>query len=645
MFRTAAKYAFRVCNRLAIVLLFAAMSVACAGLPEPSPPEWLRHHAPPQVEAIDREALRVRLIAELAEPESHDAFLKPEEIAVAALSALRAGETADACLLLAAADYRYHQEARRVARQQEQTRKDPRFLDLDLPRQQLVEMLFSREVSVYAQRDFRDALAACVERLTGDAQSSVITLEEVERVLLGQEPSHRDWLAGLGPVSPASRWLEGLSVDAELRSALHRRLREDGDTPELARRGFELLAALPFDEYLDTALTRVSSMAEPLLLRALLRYAINRDDLKNSFAARFGGLSPALRSNLAILAGLVPGFLADETLGAAARQETDPFVRLSLVFALAARGDKEAWDLLTGAATTREGSPFPLECREHAISLLVWMPDSHPGEVTPELLTQILEASRGHYVALVAALAFVERMAPRVEAQRESVAFIMARLRFMDDDLLLERLTAALAAIPLLDRATLMSTLEITGHPRQRAALLVRFGKLARADDVSRLWQWWERFPDWVTRREILRVIAGLPGDEAASALWRVYAQTDGEGELRRMAGLLLALRRDVPPAFADALLENGEAEAVEALALMGDPRALPLLHAELTQADAARRFTAVELIALLGLEGFEAPLWRQVGYINPRIYPHDAILRHAALNALFSLELRGGLR
>jgi hypothetical protein len=632
---------FAMVNQLCSVVICAlvgllALPGCAAPRPDYSPPDWLRHHTMPQtVESAQLDTQIAAITQDLSAPLPLSGARPPEEIAISAIHALEHGLIPDACLLIAAADYRFFQAAKQAAANQKITRQDARYLALSpLPRQ-VAERLMAREVEVYSTRRFTDQLDMCTDLLFNRRGQENLVSRIATRILTTERDAMEDILTNLrASDDKTSTSAPNLSLaHPELAAALLTRLKQDARSTESDRRAWELLAALPFADFQIAALEQVQTYAEPLLLRTLLRHSLKLPGLIDRVRSLMESPSATTRSNVAILGGFASGLRDIQEISRLAEKETDPLTRLSLIFALAAKGDHDAFLSLLQAAA---GDAVSGDEQDHAMSLLHWLPETTKKSLTPEDLFRLLDSSRGRYIAFAGALALVQQMAPSIGADGPTVAFIMKRLGMIDETILVERLARALAAIPQIDHTSVLAAVELSQHANQRIALLMRLEQLVGPEDLPYLVLWWSRFPDTDTRLRIVDATTRITGEAATAALLEFFDDPQASELTRYRIAINLALRPDAPCAhLSERVLRYPSDYTLPVLLLCGDERGPKIMQAAFESSDPVKRFVAVSTASELDLDSVDRQLWVQTTYIERHRYPNDVILRHAALQAL----------
>ena len=629
----------RVCDgrrALLVVVAAAAVSGGCVSMGE-GVPTWAMHVRPAPVDpASTAEQVADRVTRELASPNLAPGHVPAEQLALIAIRDIDQRQLADAGLWLSIADYRYFQQAM-LARNKGIAQA------ADLPgtvnRDQFIKLVVA-EIRLYGELGFDDELETINARLWGRSETEVAVQEQLMdlgKTAAVDRVSLRDAIAELRPAAATAATTTRYPKLAE---AFRRRLTEDfGNDPKNWAAAY-YLAQTPVAALRKDAVSMASRPFVPRVCSAVASsFPLQRQAVVDALAHR----RPAVRANAAATLGMAPTQETRALVEARLPVETDAQVKLALAFSMVHHGVPEHLAALTGALAACQ----PATCMLPA-SLVDWLPLQTKAELDQAPLARIVADTKIDVMARLFAAAALRDIGTIKELDPASVeALIVAARAKGADGRLRDVATAAVEDADSLSRADVVARLKSRSSEASArndvlfpGPLLARLAKVSTAADLPLLRQTMERFGDHDSPEAHYAVDAALniPGQAPLAYLGNWFIRYP---RLQTHIGLALATRDEYPRASLDRLIAHGNARTRIVVKLTRqDPDAGPTLLAYLQRGDIDERFQASSVAWLAGQVGAEATLRALLTYRDARFYPHDALVRYAAMMSLVRIAL-----
>ena len=560
----------------------------------------------------------------------------PEQIAVVAVRELERGRLADAQLWLAVASYRYHQEAIGAA-----DGGDAGFgtaMMYGVSRDAYYKLVLA-EVKRFARLGFNDELSAVEARRLGR--------DEKERALAQQLASLGEGDRDRPRVAP--RRLVGAAPG-------HRRRRRQDPRPG-ARRGVPAPPAPGRGErpegsqpaHLPGAMPVLAAKEEAIYSTSLFFEPVLCDDVSNAFPALRPAMLKALaagrpqaRANAAASMGMAPSEETKTALRVHLATETDARVKLVVEYALALHGELEQVLPIATALQSCQGDACTLP-----VSLLQWLPQSARRNLDQAPLARVVGDKKAAIRARIMAALILGAIGREKPLEPGAIEALIAAARFRREDNERFQIDAAEAVqeTSTLSRADVLARIAAQNsqsadvlHP---CALLARLARLAIADDLPLLKRMMARFGESEGPEPFFIVDATLAiHDPQSDALLMGWFPRYPKLQSQIAAGL--ASRDTTPRDVLDRLVAQGgvRAQLVYKAVRHEDLRAR--ITMALQSESPEDRFNAAEIAGLSAQEGVTAYLYPLLAYTDARYYPNDALLRHAAMEAILRITLAG---
>jgi hypothetical protein len=590
-------------------------------------PDWAMHVKPWAVDpALPLDRVKERVSSELAAKELPEAHLAAEQLAYAAIQSLDAGNLADAALWLSLAAHRYRQQLEAVFLRGHEGWKHLRRGVSD----SAYAGLLREEAEVYGGLNFDEALKAMGAFLRGeqvydrDLRERMAELfkegpvdEESFAEIVRNRTSARSSGAGETLQSPelAQLYLRHLLVAAAQKKDLGAALRA--------------FAVTPLSAFAVEGLHHQPGHVSP---RYCAEIANELSAHRQTVAGFLSAADIATRINAAIVVGMNPH---DDQLAALEQRwadEKDATVRLALAYALSRHGRRERVGDLTAAL-----APCPTDACSVAIALLDWLPNELKAALPPGRLTELVSDKRQRLDVRLLAAATLGDLGSLTGLPDASRAALQA-MAGEGNKRLLEGSAQALTHDKSWSREKVVA--ELDGRPGPYLPLLARLTQVVTVEDVPRL----VRVMREVVPRQgpevglLLKATAHVPGPAMEDALVGWF---DSYPHLRRAVAFHLLGRPTLKPTTFTHLEAAREPDVQLLVKLMTHaPDAVSELDRQLREAPPSLRLFAVFLAGIVRDPRNKEALTRLVNFRDNRFYPTDAVMRHAAMNALVAMAL-----
>lgn len=641
--------------RIVLLIMAILQLAACTG-PKALSTARHRHHDPL---LLDFSASTDEVVASLASEFSRyhtsgmpSGPLPPEQIALAAIDRLEEGRIRDACLLMSAASYRYHQAGERAFRSGKGAHGDPGEEGKSLASPELLPGGAAaewrlEERAAYQVCDFDEALKICRGLLDGSAQAERIvrlTLELTGREKRKGLETLKKRLSGALERENDKQSVGHALHDEKLAEAYLNSLAADSQESASSFTAFKYLAATPVSTFplrgLELAIDPFEVHFFNLPRRSLMA-------LHDELIGLLSHPKAATRSNALILLGRIASLHDFALLSHAAKTESDPEVKLSLSFALLKLGDKTQLPILFEAATTRRGAPAKdkdvdsrsARIRTHALTLINRLPPALLRELDPKKLTDLFIFSEADLLARVLILAILEKMAAGQTLPARTLGLLFEMTEF-DEDMIREGAGRTLAAVSQLDPPTIILLLNRYRSEPKRRALLHRLARIVRPADLEWLSAHYRDHQGIAERMAVVGAVGRVSDKAAEDMLFDWLIHTDSP-RLHAHIALVLAGRPGLDKnRLGEHLAGRGGPASLDILIGIDHAESRRLLDDFLASENYEFRSLAARLIGNRGMQDYMPALKSLVSYQSQEDYPHDVGVRRAALSSIMKLTM-----
>jgi hypothetical protein len=621
--------------------LLVALSAASVGCVTQGIPNWLIHvRTTPVDPSAPEDQVARQLVTEMRLPYRGlpDEHMAPEQMAAVALRDIERGDHADAALWLAAASYRYHEEAFDAARRG--VAIEPRLAP-EVNRK-VYRKLLGQEIRRFADFNFLRELEVVSARATGQTDREKALQDQVAALGKPTEIEQQSVREALWQLRPANT-AEQRTRYPDVLEAFRWRLRADANADREDEHPETYLAVPPFTALQNEAMLTTTSFFDPWVCAAL---AESFPVLRPTIVRYLTAPQVWARANAAATLALAPSDETRATLEARLAAETSANVKLAIAYALVHHGVAAQAVTLTAALASCERGTCTLP-----VMLAQWLPPSAKQEIQQSLVARILNGNqfepRAHLFA--AALARDLGRHQPLEAATVEALIVAARRRGSNDEERVGRVAfEAIADAEVLSRADVVGRLD--GHdqstPGRRndvlmpAPLIARLTRVSIADDLPLLSELMARFASYETPEAALVVEATLhvPGDQADARLINWMNQ---HPRLRVQIAVGLAGRTSITPAQRERFLTRaGAAARIIVLKLSKAPDADAVVLRYLRGGTPEDQLAAAELAGITVQASAAPDLWPLVNFRVDSYYPNDALMRHTAMQALLRITL-----
>jgi hypothetical protein len=627
----------RVLALLSSLAIAGSLVAGCA----PGVPDWARHVQPmPASTAAVTEDVAARVIYELSYDNLGHRHIAPEQMAIVAVRELERGRLVDAGLWLSLASYRYHQEAIEAYVQGEAgAGAVPYGVSMRAYRDLVIA-----EVKRFAQLDFDDEMRTIAARLRGGDEKEAALEDQLAalgKTDAGDREALRDVWAQVATKHGAAT--EDVHYDG-LASAFRARLLRDAKVDPEDRNPSVHLAFTPLVDFKKDALGAAAAYFQPPLCEGV---ALAFPALRPTTLAALSASRPETRANAAAALGLAPTDETRPVLQARLAVEKDPRVKLALAFALVHHGATEQLLPLTTALQSCRAA----DCELPEL-LIQWLPPERKLEVPQAPFARIVADKKMPRRPRLVAAAFLRSIAGATALAPETVEALVLAARFKIDDAenlqiwaseAVQRTTtlsrdAVLARMDQPYNATTIAMQDYI-HP---CALLARLAAVALPDDLPTLKRLMSRYgySDSAEPTFIVAAALNVRNASADALLMDWFARYK---RLQPQIAFGLLARESVPRDKLRQLVWGGGARAqLIVKLLLHDDDAAAVLNRFLINGDVGEKFDAAELAGLAARPEARQALTPLLEFFDARYYPNDALLRHAATQALVRLALAG---
>jgi hypothetical protein len=623
---------------VAMVMVMAAAGAGCVGFGMSGEvPRWAMHVRPAAVDfASTPDQIADRVARELASPTLATGHVPAEQLAWLAIREIEQRQLADAGLWLALADYRYYQQAKLA---QTKGLAEVETLPASVNQDAYVKLVVA-EIRLYADIGFDDELNAINTRLWGRSEEDVALHEQLLDLGKTKATDHVSLRDAIAELRPGSDTTAAVSRYPQLAEAFRRRLIDDFTHDPQSWAAAHYLAQTPIAALRQQA---VLQAARPFLPRVCSAVASSFPSQRPAIVKALAHPRPEVRANAAAALGLAPTQETRALVEARLPVEPDARVKLALAFSLFHHGAPEHLATLTRALATCTPSTCVLPT-----SLVDWLPMAAKADLDQAPLARIVSDTRIDIIARFFAAATLRDIGSVKPLDPPTVeALLIAARGKGKDEYVRDVAIRAIENAESLSRPDVIARLQgRSAQPGARndqmfpAPLLARLAKVSTAADLPLLKQMMDRFGDHDGPEAHYVVDAALNvGGQAPNTYlnnWFIRYR-----RLQTHIGLGLAERDGFPRVWLDRLLAHGDARTRIVVKLVRrDADAATTLHAYLQRGDIDEKFQASSVAWLAGRTDVKAPLLGLVAFQDARYYPHDALVRHAAMMSLVRLAL-----